>query len=165
MSTKYILFEIYFTLVLLMGPPQKALDILKNAFSKLKKSTEKRRKALLNCLAKKEKLSEADETWLDNDGNLVDEERVIEALDAASDFERGVERLSDNGKAALYRLRQAAEDNVSKKRKRMCMPVELGAEKLIQCLLFDRFRHNSKAKTFALSCHSCCQQFSRLGQV
>jgi hypothetical protein len=66
-------------LILSMAPPRKALDSLKNAFSKLKKSTEKRRKALLDCLAKKEKLSDADETWLDSDGNLVDEERVIEA--------------------------------------------------------------------------------------
>ena len=104
-----------------MGPPKKALDILKNAFSKLKKSTETRRKALLARLSKKEKLSVNDETWLDNTGNLVDEECIIEALDAASDFERGVERLSDNGKAALSRLRQAAGDNVSKKRKRTCM--------------------------------------------
>jgi hypothetical protein len=104
-----------------MGPPQKALDILKNVFSKLKKSSEKCRKALLSRLAKKEKLSDADETWLDSNGNLVDEECVIDTLDAASDFERGVERLSDNGKAALDRLRQAAGDNVSKKRKHTCM--------------------------------------------
>ena len=108
-----------------MEPSRKALDSLKNAFLKLKKSTERRRKSLLNCLAKKEKLSEADETWLDNDGNLVDEECVIEALDAASDFERGVERLSDNGKAALDWLRQAAEGNVSKKRKRTCIELSL----------------------------------------
>jgi hypothetical protein len=105
-------------LILSMAPPRKALDSLKNAFSKLKKSTEKRRKALLDCLAKKEKLSDADETWLDSDGNLVDEEHIIEALDAASDYEQGVERLSDNEKAALDRLKQAAEGNASKKRKR-----------------------------------------------
>jgi len=104
-----------------MGPPQKTLNILKNAFSKLKKSTEKRRKALLSRLAKKEKLTDADEAWLDGDRNLVDEECVIDTLDAASDFERGVEQLSDNGKAALDRIRQAAGDNVSKKRKRTCM--------------------------------------------
>jgi hypothetical protein len=102
-----------------MGPSQKPLDILKNAFSKLKKSTEKRWKALLDLLSKKEKLSDADENWLDTDGNLVDEQRVIEELDTASDFERGVQQLSDNGRAALGRLRQAAGlERVSKKRKR-----------------------------------------------
>jgi len=106
-----------------MGSSQKALAILKSALLKLKKSTEKCRKALLDRLAKKEKLSDVDETWLDNNGNLVDEECVIETLDAASDFERGVERLSDNGKAALGWLQQAAGDNVSKKRKHasLCM--------------------------------------------
>ena len=55
-----------------MGQPQKALNVLKNALSKLKRSTEKHWKALLGRFAKKEKLSEADETWLDNAGNLVD---------------------------------------------------------------------------------------------
>jgi hypothetical protein len=108
-----------FTHFLFMGPPQKPLDILKNALSKLKKSTEKRRKALLDLLSKKEKLSDTDEDWLDTGGNLVDEQRVIEELDTASDFERGVQRLSDNGRAALGRLRQAAGlERVSKKRKR-----------------------------------------------
>jgi len=101
-----------------MGSPQKALRVLKNALSKLKRSTEKCRNALLDRLTKKEKLSEVDETWLDHAGNLVDEECVIEALDAASDFERGVERLTENGKAALHRLRQAAGEEISKKRKR-----------------------------------------------
>jgi hypothetical protein len=85
-----------------MGQPQKALNALKNALSKLKRLAEKRRKDLLDHLAKKEKLSEDDETWLDTAGNLVDEECVIDALDTASDFERGVERLSDNEKAALH---------------------------------------------------------------
>jgi hypothetical protein len=98
-----------------MGQPQKALNALKNALSKLKRLAEKRRKDLLDRLAKKEKLS--DETWLDTAGNLVDEECVIDALDTASDFEQGVERLSDNEKAALHRLRQAAGEEVNKKRK------------------------------------------------
>jgi hypothetical protein len=53
--------------------------------------------------------------WLDNARNLVDEECVIESLDAASDFEQGVEQLSETGKAALHQLRQAAGEEVSKK--------------------------------------------------
>jgi hypothetical protein len=76
-----------------MGPPQKPLDILKNALSKLKKSTKKRRKALLDLLSKKEKLSDTDEDWLDTGGNLVDEQRVIEELDTASDCCSGTCRL------------------------------------------------------------------------
>ena len=42
-------------------------------------------KDLLDRLAKKEQLSDDDENWLDNDGNLVIE-RVIDTLDTASDF-------------------------------------------------------------------------------
>lgn len=98
-----------------MDQSQKALNTLKNALSKLWKSVEKCWKILLNCLAKKEKLSVADEMWLDNARNLVDEECVIESLDAASDFEQGVEQLSETGKAALHQLRQAAGEEVSKK--------------------------------------------------
>jgi hypothetical protein len=103
-------------------------------------------------------------TWLDNAGNLVDEECVIEALDAASDFERGVERLSDNGKAALSRLRQAAGEDVSKKRKRRQInlkPYEFGT--LIQCL-FDRFRHHdhSGAKTCSGAPQTCNQMLLRV---
>jgi hypothetical protein len=97
----------------------KPLNVLRKAFSKLKKSFEKRRKDLLDRLARREKLTDDDENWLDNDGNLVTEERVIDTLDAASDFERGVERLSDDEKAAFQRLRQAAGLQPSKKRKRM----------------------------------------------
>jgi hypothetical protein len=96
----------------------KPLNVLRKAFSKLKKSFEKRRKDLLDRLARREKLTDDDENWLDNDGNLVTEERVIDTLDAASDFERGVERLSDDEKAAFQRLRQAAGLQPSKKRKR-----------------------------------------------
>ena len=140
-----------------MGQAQKALNALKNALSKLKRSTEKRRKALLDCLAKKEKLSEADETWLDNAGNLIDEECVIEALDAASDFERGVERLSDNGKAALSRLRQAAGEEVSKKRKRRWISFTEELRTLIQCL-FDRFRHHSGAETCSRPLRTRCRR-------
>jgi predicted nucleic acid-binding Zn-ribbon protein len=100
----------------------KPLNVLRKAFSKLKKSFEKRRKDLhhlLDRLARRAKLTDDDENWLDNDGNLVTEERVIDTLDAASDFERGVERLSDDEKAAFQRLRQAAGLQPSRKRKFM----------------------------------------------
>ena len=69
----------------------KPLDALKKAFSKLQNDVARCQKDLLDHLAKKEKLTESDENWLDNKANLVDEQCVIEALDAASDFECGVE--------------------------------------------------------------------------
>ena len=101
-----------------MNQPQKTLKALKNAYSKLKKTFETRQKDLLDRLARKEKLSNDDENWLDNDGNLVTKERVIDTLDAASDFERGLEKLTDEEKAAFQRLRQVAGlVDPSKKRK------------------------------------------------
>ena len=41
-------------------------------------------------LSQKESISSADERWLDNEGNIVDEQRVLDDLEAASDYERGV---------------------------------------------------------------------------
>jgi ribosome assembly protein YihI (activator of Der GTPase) len=61
-----------------MNQPQNPLNVLRKAFSKLKKSFENCRKDLLDRLAKKETLSNDDENWLDNDGNLVNEEHVID---------------------------------------------------------------------------------------
>ena len=104
-----------------MNQPQNLLNVLKKAFSKLKKSFEKHQNNLLDCLAKKEKLSDDDENWLDNNGNLINEEHVIDTLDAASNFERGLGRLSDEEKIALRQLRQAAGLDGSKKRKCMCI--------------------------------------------
>ena len=120
-----------FTHFLLMGPSQKPLDILKNAHSKLKKSTQKHRKALLDLLSKKEKLSDADENWLDTDGNLVDEQRVIEELETASDFKQGAQIMEKLHWAA------AGLERVSQKRKCMHSKSNYQNSLLIQCL-FDR---------------------------
>ena len=69
-------------------------------------------------------ISEADQDWLDGDGNLVSEERVVEALDNASesDYEQGLERLSSQEKLIVEKLQKLAgkvrKDYVpSKKRK------------------------------------------------
>ena len=40
-------------------------------------------------------ISSQDEQWLDHDANLVDEEQVLEALENASDYNRGFKRLDD----------------------------------------------------------------------
>ena len=104
-----------------MNQPQNPLNALKKASSKLKKSFEKWRKDLLDRLAKKEQLSDDDENWLDNDGNLVNEQRVIDTLDTASDFKWGSERLSDEEETALQQLRLAAGLDLSKKRKHKCI--------------------------------------------
>jgi len=52
---------------------------------------------------------------------MVDEQRVIDTLEAASDYERGVKRLDGPGKAIVTKLRELAGDLAKvagKKRKR-----------------------------------------------
>jgi hypothetical protein len=45
---------------------------------------------------------------LDNDGNLVDEEHVVDLLDHALDFELGLERLNSHDKSVMNKLQSLA---------------------------------------------------------
>jgi len=54
----------------------------------------------------------ADEQWLDHDSNLIDEQHVLDILESASDYDRGVEWLDGNGKAIVKKLREWAGDLV-----------------------------------------------------
>jgi hypothetical protein len=37
----------------------------------------------------------ADEEWLDHEANMVDEQCILDELEAASDYERGLKRLGE----------------------------------------------------------------------
>jgi hypothetical protein len=54
-------------------------------------------------------ISDADQEWLDGDGNLIDEEQVLEILEKASDYERGLEKLNFAEKMIVQRLEQLAQ--------------------------------------------------------
>jgi hypothetical protein len=98
----------------------KPLDILRTGLKRLQSKVAVKRDHLLAQLADKKSITSSDEHWLDNDANLVDEERVLDALEKTSDYERGVERLDDKGKAIVTRLRELAGNllpKVSKKQK------------------------------------------------
>jgi hypothetical protein len=100
--------------------PRKPLDILKKGLESLRNDVKTKRDRLLAQLAEKKPITSSDEHWLDNDANLVDEEWILEALEKASNYERGVERLDDKGKAIMMKLRELAGDllpKTSKKRK------------------------------------------------
>ncbi|GAW02276.1 DDE-domain-containing protein [Lentinula edodes] len=71
------------------------LAALKEGLAKLRKQYEERHNILKSKLAKKEKISNEDEQWLDKEGNLVEEEQLINDLENASDYERGLERLDE----------------------------------------------------------------------
>ena len=60
------------------------LKTLEKGLELLKKHTKKRKDALTAKLTCKEKISSDDEAWLDNEGNIVDEERVVGSLKRAN---------------------------------------------------------------------------------
>jgi hypothetical protein len=62
----------------------KPLEALKKGLFILKKHTKARADNIRARLARKEKVSDADEQWLDNEANVVEEEMVIEKLENAS---------------------------------------------------------------------------------
>ena len=72
----------------------KPLRILKKGLAKLRHQVQSWKTRLESELKACLPISDADQEWLDNDGNLIDEERVVDALDHASDYERGLERLN-----------------------------------------------------------------------
>lgn len=73
----------------------------------------------------------ADEHWLDNNANFVNEEKIIELLENASDYGHRLEQLNTQQKTLVEKLKELGGDvkNVmSNKRKHMsyiCCKVEL----------------------------------------
>ena len=84
------------------------LKILKKGLQVLKKSISVKETKLETQLAKKKSISSSDEHWLDTEANLVDEDRIMESLENASDYERGFNRLDTNGKDIVKKLRVLA---------------------------------------------------------
>jgi hypothetical protein len=109
------------------------LEALKQGYEKLKKQVGRRKKALEDRLANKERIPDDDGEWLDNEANLVDEQRVLEDLEAASDYERGVSRLDTKRKAAWARMKElaggvkasVAVSMPTTKRKRACLDMSV----------------------------------------
>ena len=81
------------------------LDVLQKGLSKLKNSIKERKDNLLTCLNRKEKISDEDEEWLDNAGNVVDEEAVVDLLENASDYEHSLTRLASQQKTLVEKLK------------------------------------------------------------
>jgi chaperonin cofactor prefoldin len=83
-----------------------ALDVLKSGLVKLKNHAKARKDGLLARLHRKEKISTEKGEWLDNAANPVDEEVIINLLDKASDYERGLERLNSQQKSLIDKLKE-----------------------------------------------------------
>jgi hypothetical protein len=68
----------------------KPLKILKRGLTNFSKKIKDHKDALDARLSRKETISSADEHWLDHKVNIIDEQRVIDNLEAASDYKRGL---------------------------------------------------------------------------
>ena len=88
----------------------KPLDVLKKGLYKITQGFKVRRDELNAKLARKESISSSDEYCLDHEANTVDKQHVIDTLEAASDYERGVKRFDGPGKEIVTKLRELAGD-------------------------------------------------------
>jgi hypothetical protein len=88
----------------------KPLDILKKGLTKFSETIKDRTDELKSKLSRRETISEADEQWLDHEANTVDEQRILDDLEAASDYERGLSQLDEAGKGIVKKLREWAGD-------------------------------------------------------
>jgi len=102
-----------------------SLNILKKGLEKLKNAVKDRKQKLEVSLAEKRAISTVDKQWLDNEANTVDEKHIINMLEDASDYERGVAKLDDKVKAVVMKLKEWAGGIAHKVadalRKRKCM--------------------------------------------
>ena len=95
------------------------LNVLKKGLKTLYEQFKAKKGQLQAQLAEGKSISSQDERWLDGEANLVDEERVLEVLERASNYEQGLEKLDEGQKGVVARLRQAAGAGIpGKKRKR-----------------------------------------------
>ena len=90
-----------------------SLAILKAGLAALKSKAEICKNDLLNRLKAQAKISAADETWLDQEGNYVDEEALLNTLGAASNCERALTLLNPGEKKVLDGLVEVGKGGMS----------------------------------------------------
>ena len=90
----------------------KHLEVLKKGLKILQDQVRAKKEKLQAQLHVKKSISSLDENWLDNEANLVDEQRVLDTLENTSNYERGYERLDETQTqmGIVRRLREVAGD-------------------------------------------------------
>ena len=83
------------------------LNELESGLQVLCERIQVRKNDLLARLAKEEKISDEDETWLNNKANLVDEESLVTSLQASPNLKAALSALNETQRTALDRLRNA----------------------------------------------------------
>ena len=86
----------------------KPIKILKKGLTKLQNQIEDQKTRLEGKLRACQPILDSDQEWLDNDGNLMDEEQVVDALDHASNYKQGLERLNSHDRAVVDKLQSLA---------------------------------------------------------
>ena len=112
----------------------KPIDMLKKGLKALRKQNEAQKSKIQADLDVQKSIMESDEEWLDGEGNLVDEELVIDLLEDASDYDEGFTGLCETDKNVVQRLKILAgaiqvAALLGKKRKHMLsliFPVQVG---------------------------------------
>ena len=87
----------------------KSLNVLKNGLASLQRHISAKRDVLTTHLKNNELIPEADKTWLDQgEGNTVDEERVLDLLEKAPNYEQALQQLSSQDRFVVEKLQQLA---------------------------------------------------------
>jgi hypothetical protein len=84
-------------------PQNPILSDLKKGFEVYSKDIEAQ-KSLLLAKQKEGKLSETEESWLDNEGNTVDVQRLLDCLEEAENFESAYSALQEADKALAEKI-------------------------------------------------------------
>ena len=109
MKSLFIFFHFQLKKVITTMVPE-PLTILKKGLAIFSQKIKVRKEQLQAKLAQKQSISLLDEQWLDHEANDVYEQQVLDALEKASNYERAVANLDENGQAAVKKLREWAGD-------------------------------------------------------
>jgi hypothetical protein len=110
------------------------IELLRTGFAAFEKHVKKRKASIQERLKRKERVDDEDSAWLDGPANLIDEQRALELLENASDYEQALSRLGDGLQAAVQRMKEFAAGMKSSvialkmpsaKRKSACSPINL----------------------------------------
>lgn len=101
---------------------KKLLAVLREGLSRLKETNSRRREEITAAITAQQLVSPDDEDWLDNAGNHVEEQQLIDELEQATNLEQAVAGLGERQKGLVARLKEMAGGvavKVAKKRKSM----------------------------------------------
>ena len=87
-----------------------SIATLKKGLAKFSKKIKARKDNLLTKLENNEQISSSDEHWLDHEVNTVDEQCVLDILEAASDYKKEVGKFDEHLKGIVEKLREWAGD-------------------------------------------------------